>query len=153
MTQPGPDIAVSPALGYLLKQAAVTLRGAMDSVLRPHGLTVPQYACLDLLGRNPGSSGSDLARGAFTTRQTMHEILRTLERQGLVDRSEPERGRTQPAYLSAAGRRLLRTADRAVDGVQARMLAPLTPDQQEQMGEALARCIAALATDDPSSDQ
>ncbi|MDN5861556.1 MAG: MarR family transcriptional regulator, partial [Pseudonocardia sp.] len=59
-------------VGYVLKQAATALRAGMDAVLRPLALTVPQYACLELLGRHPGLSSSELARGAFVSRQAMN---------------------------------------------------------------------------------
>ena len=39
-------------------------------------LTVPQYASLELLGRSPGQSSAELARGAFVTRQSMNLALR-----------------------------------------------------------------------------
>ncbi len=63
---------VENAVGYVLKQAAVALRSAMDVALRPLQLTVPQYACLELLGQRPGLSNAELARGVFVTRQSMN---------------------------------------------------------------------------------
>ena len=62
-------------LGYKLKELQTALRARMDEALRPMGLTAPQYACLELLHRDPGASASDLARGAFVTRQTMSSLL------------------------------------------------------------------------------
>ena len=70
---------VQEAVGYVLKQAAVALRNAMDAALRPLHLTVPQYACLELLGQRPGLSNAELARGAFVTRQSMNVLLQALE--------------------------------------------------------------------------
>ena len=69
-------VDLDASLGYLLKQAASTLRSSMDAALRPLGLTVPQYACLELLAQRPGLSNSELARGAFVTRQSMNVLLR-----------------------------------------------------------------------------
>ena len=54
MSQAGPVNDLDQAVGYVLKQAAAALRAAMDAVLRPLAQTVPQYACLELLGRRPG---------------------------------------------------------------------------------------------------
>ena len=68
-------VDLDASLGYLLKQAASTLRSSMDAALRPLGLTVPQYACLELLAQRPGLSNSELARGAFVTRQSMNVLL------------------------------------------------------------------------------
>ncbi|MEU8615070.1 MarR family transcriptional regulator, partial [Actinoplanes sp. NPDC048791] len=77
---------VENAVGYVLKEAAVALRTAMDAVLRPLQLTVPQYSCLELLGQRPGLSNAELARGTFVTRQSMNVVLQGLEERGLVTR-------------------------------------------------------------------
>jgi hypothetical protein len=85
----------------------------MDAVLRPLDLTVPQYACLELLGRTPGLSNADLARGAFVTRQSMNGVLRGLQDRGLVTRprSPPAGapGRPSSPTRGAHGCRMLRT--------------------------------------------
>ena len=75
MSEVRTGVDLDASLGYLLKQAASTLRSSMDAALRPLGLTVPQYACLELLAQRPGLSNSELARGAFVTRQSMNVLL------------------------------------------------------------------------------
>ena len=75
MMQPEMVGPVESAVGYVLKQASVALRAAMDAALRPLHLTVPQYACLELLASDP----SELAGGAFITRQSKHAVLPGLE--------------------------------------------------------------------------
>lgn len=62
-----PTKDVTHHVGYLLKRTQAALRGAMDKVLREHGLTVPQYATLELLALHPGMSNADLARATFVT--------------------------------------------------------------------------------------
>ena len=71
-----------PRSGYLLKEASSALRAAMEAVLRPLGMTVTHYSCLELLAQRPGLSNSELARGAFVTRQSMNVLLQALERDG-----------------------------------------------------------------------
>ena len=69
MTQPELVGPVENAVGYVLKEAAVALRAALDTVLRPLQLTVSQYACLELLGQRPGlSSARSSARSASARR-------------------------------------------------------------------------------------
>lgn len=80
--------------GYALKQAHAALRTAMESMLRPLGLTVAQYACLELLGQRPGLSSSELARGVFVTRQSMHVVLRGLHDRDMLTRSDPTKPST-----------------------------------------------------------
>lgn len=135
------------AVGYVLKQTAAALRAAMDAALRPLGLTVPQYACLELLGQRPGLSNADLARGAFVSRQAMNVVLRGLQDRGLVTRPDAApRGRALPTELTAAGRERLRAASTAVHAVQGQMLSALPSNSQRRLREDLATCTASLTT-------
>lgn len=141
---------LSDAVGYLLKQAATSLRTEMDAVLRPLGLSVPQYACLELLGQRPGLSNADLARGAFVTRQSMNGVLRGLQDRGLVTRPRTvAHGRALPTELTPAGHELQRVASRAVRSVEQRMLAALPPQRQRRLREDLTSCVEALAGASP----
>ena len=86
MSQGGPGIELDTSLGYMLKAAASALHSALEAVLRPLGMTITHYSCLELLAQRPGLSNSELARGAFVTRQSMNVLLHALQRQGLVVR-------------------------------------------------------------------
>ncbi|WP_430785477.1 MarR family winged helix-turn-helix transcriptional regulator [Actinoplanes sp. G11-F43] len=133
MSQDGAGIDLEKSLGYLLKEVASALRTAMEEALRPLGLTVTRYSCLELLAQRPGLSNSDLARGAFITRQSMNTLLQTLEREGYVTRpAEAPVGRALPTRLTPSGRALLDQATVAVRSVELRMLSALPgPDQSE----------------------
>ena len=82
MSQGEPGIELDTSLGYMLKAAASALHSALEAVLRPLGMTITHYACLELLAQRPGLSNSELARGAFVTRQSMNVLLQALERRG-----------------------------------------------------------------------
>ncbi len=139
-------------VGYVLKQAATALRNAMDVALRPQGLTVPQYACLELLGRQPGLSNSDLARGAFVTRQSMNQVLRGLQDRGLVTRpTTATHGRTLPTRLTPAGEQQLRAAAATVETVEGQMLSGLSSESRHRLRDDLAACVTALNSDPASS--
>jgi DNA-binding MarR family transcriptional regulator len=131
------------AVGYALKRAAAALRAAMDAELRGHGLSVPQYACLELLAQRPGLSNAELARGAFVTRQAMHQLLAGLRAAGLVTGDGEGRG-TRLALTTAGAERLAR-ASGAVAAVQERMLASLSPGERERLHADLSACADALA--------
>ena len=92
---------VTHHVGYLLKRAQAALRGAMDKVLREYGLTVPQYATLELLAQHPGMSNADLARATFVTRQSGNVVLRGLQEAGLIDpprHRRPGQGPARPPH-------------------------------------------------------
>lgn len=146
MTQPEMVGPVESAVGYVLKQAAVALRTAMDAALRPLHLTVSQYACLELLGQRPELSNAELARGAFVTRQSMNVVLQGLQERGLVTRpATAARGRELPAALTGEGREQLRAASVAVRAVEKRMCDGLDAGQQKALLEALTACVRNLA--------
>ncbi len=140
------------SLGYLLKEASSTLRAAMEDVLRPLGMTITHYSCLELLSQRPGLSNSELARGTFVTRQSMNVLLQALEREGDVTRpSEAPVGKVLPTRLTARGRRRLEQASAAVRSVEVRMLSGLTETEQAAARRILRSMIASLRGE-PSRD-
>ena len=149
MGQHGGGIDLETSLGYLLKEASSALRSAMEEVLRPLGMSVTRYSCLELLAQRPGSSNSELARGAFVTRQSMNALLQDLEREGLVTRpAEAPVGRALPTRLTAQGRRSLEKATAAVRSVEVRMLAGLTEAEQASTFRSLRAMTRSLRDGD-----
>lgn len=131
MSQDRVGIDLETSLGYLLKEASSALRAAMEEVLRPLGMTVTHYSCLELLAQRPGLSNSELARGAFVTRQSMNVLLQALERDGFVTRpAAAPIGKVLPTRLTPRGRRSLEKATVAVRSVEVRMLAGLTETER-----------------------
>jgi DNA-binding MarR family transcriptional regulator len=114
--------ALEDNVGYMLKVAATALHSAMESALREFGLTVSQYACIEHLSRTPGLTNAQLARAVFVTPQSMNEVLRGLQRRGIVERpGEAESGRRLPARLTPAGQQTVEAARRALGGVDVRV--------------------------------
>ena len=145
MSQDATGIDLETSLGYLLKETSSALRAAMEDVLRPLGLSVTQYSCLELLGQRPGLSGSELARGTFVTRQSMNVLLQALERDGLVARAtEASVGKVLPTRLTPRGRRSLEVASAAVRSVEVRMLSGLSRAEQTAARHSLRSMITSL---------
>src|SRR5690242_21009809 len=105
--------------GFLLVQAWHSLTAAMDTALRPHDLTHPQYGVLSVLARDPGLSGADLARATNITPQAANEVLATLERKHLIERRpHPTHGRILQATLTGEGQRRLEAANPTVRALE-----------------------------------
>ncbi|MEU6378847.1 MarR family transcriptional regulator [Streptomyces sp. NPDC046909] len=154
MGQESAGIDLETSLGYLLKETSSALRAAMEEVLRPLGMSVTHYSCLELLAQRPGLSNSELARGAFVTRQTMNVLLQALERDGYVTRpAEAPVGKALPARLTPSGRRSLETASAAVRSVEARMLSGLTETERSDAFRILQSMIRSLHGDDEGAQQ
>ncbi|MFT0846344.1 MarR family transcriptional regulator [Actinomycetaceae bacterium L2_0104] len=138
-------VALETMIGYRLKEAQAVLRSLLDQALRPLGLTTAQYACLELLSRTPGASNSELARGAFVTRQTMNTLLRSLHDRGLVERAtEAPTGRALPTTLTAEGKHLLAEAAKNTKIIERQMVSTLNSGQRNDLHHALTSCIEAL---------
>jgi DNA-binding MarR family transcriptional regulator len=108
-------------------------------------MTVTHYSCLELLAQRPGLSNSELARGAFVTRQSMNVLLQALERDGCVTR--PARapvGKVLPTRLTPRGRRSLEKATAAVRSVEVRMLGGMTEDEQSAAFRSLQSMVRSL---------
>ncbi|WP_374009601.1 MarR family winged helix-turn-helix transcriptional regulator [Leifsonia sp. LS-T14] len=145
MSQEGVGVDLETSLGYLLKEASSALRTAMEEVLRPLGMTVTHYSCLELLAQRPGLSNSELARGAFVTRQSMNVLLQALERDGYVTRpAAPPVGKVLPTQLTARGRRSLAEATSAVRSVELRMLNGLTDPERSDAFRILQSMVRSL---------
>ncbi|MGV2900055.1 MarR family winged helix-turn-helix transcriptional regulator [Microbacterium sp. AGC62] len=145
MSQDRAGIELDTSLGYLLKEASSALRASMEEVLRPLGMTITHYSCLELLSQRPGLSNSELARGAFVTRQSMNVLLQALERDGFVTRpAEPPVGKALPARLTDRGRQSLAKATAAVRSVEVRMLSGMTEAEQAGARKILRGMIRSL---------
>ncbi|BDZ39778.1 MarR family winged helix-turn-helix transcriptional regulator [Microbacterium suwonense] len=148
MSQAVGRIDLETSIGYLLKEASSALRLAMEAVLRPLGMTITQYSCLELLAQRPGLSNSELARGTFVTRQSMSVLLRALEQDGLVTRpAEPSVGKVLPARLTPRGRHVLEAASAAVRSVELRMLSGMTDAEQAVALKSLRSIVRSLQDD------
>ncbi|WP_134739509.1 MarR family transcriptional regulator [Nocardioides sp. 503] len=153
MEQDGASIHLETSLGYLLKEASSALRAAMEEVLRPLGMTVTHYSCLELLAQRPGLSGSELARGAFVTRQSMNTLLQHLEREGHVTRAaEAPVGKVLPTRLTPRGRRVLARASAAVRSVEVRMLAGMTETERADAFRSLQSMVRSLREGEGAAD-
>ncbi|MFH8982442.1 MarR family winged helix-turn-helix transcriptional regulator [Streptomyces varsoviensis] len=78
----------------------------IEQVIHPLGLTLGQWTVLRELKRTPGASASELARAAVHTPQAVSRLIRSLQEEGLVERS-PARGRVVDNHLTAKGHKVM----------------------------------------------
>lgn len=136
------DLASS--VGYAIKRSQGALRNAMDTELRRYGLSVPQYSCLEILASRPNISNAELARGAFVSRQAMHQLLGGLLEAGLV--ISEGAGRNERYGPTTSGQRRLSEASRAVAMIEERMLGSFSGAQRARLQADLIACAEALTT-------
>jgi MarR family transcriptional regulator, lower aerobic nicotinate degradation pathway regulator len=110
----------------------------------PHGVTPVQYAVLQALANMPGIDQRSLARSIGFDTSTIASVVDRLEGRALVRRGlDPADRRVRLLSLTAAGHALLVAVQPAMRRAQARMLAPLTPAQQELFMGMLQTLVAA----------
>lgn len=146
---PAPERTAAEELGVLIKETQAALNQRMAEVLRPLGLSVAQYACLQTLHDSPGITGSELARRVFVSRQSMNVLLQGLEKRGLIERAEePGPRRERSTTLTPYAAVLLQSARAAVAEVAGAMTATLDPHERDRLQALLVACRDAL-TDSP----
>jgi DNA-binding MarR family transcriptional regulator len=134
-----------PRLLYLIKRVELGERARLEEVLRPYGLTVPQYTALSSLQVRDNLSSAQLARRSFVTPQAMNQVVAALERDGIIEREpDPRNRRILRTRLTERGSKILRSCEEAVDVLESQMLAKLSPSAVDDLRAALERCIEAL---------
>jgi DNA-binding MarR family transcriptional regulator len=129
-------------LGYLVRQANVAVRAAMEKALAGVDVTPPQFAVLTMIAAYPGASGADLARLTFLTPQTINVIVRNLEKAGAIAKSaHAVHGRILQLAPTPRGLALLKRCRARVDVLEAR-LARLAGRKEER---AVRRWLSAVA--------
>ena len=132
-------------IGYRLKEVQSLLRSRMEEALRPLGITVAQYVCLEILKSTPGASNAELARQAFVTRQTMNTLLRGLQERGLIERAtHATKGRALPTMLTPQGEQMLAQATGRIREIEQRMVGGLSDTQRQELWDLLTACIEGI---------
>lgn len=139
------EMSRAETLGVLVKETQSILNQRMDEVLRPLGLTVPQYACITALRDTPGISGSELARRTFVSRQSVNVLLKGLEEREMIVRADTFGPRGKRAIdVTPKASALLDQARPAVTAVVDRMTGTLTSAELDQLTGLLRACRDGL---------
>ncbi|MFJ8630536.1 MarR family winged helix-turn-helix transcriptional regulator [Streptomyces sp. NPDC093568] len=135
-----------PSLLYMVKQVELVVRSHLDELVKPSGITALQYTALTVLQRHDGLSAAQLARDSFVTAQSIADLVRSLERGGLVRRERnPDNRRELLILLTAPARELLARYEAPVRELEERMVRDLTAHQTEQFRQALSKAWHALS--------
>ena len=136
-------MARSPRTFYLLAQLNAAIRLRLERALRDFDLTVAQYTAMSRIRGREILSSAKLARAHHVSPQTMNELIATLETRGLVVRREdPDNRRVLLVSLAEAGRELLASCDRTVDGLESEFFATLTPAALSQLRQTVEGLVA-----------
>jgi DNA-binding MarR family transcriptional regulator len=133
-------------LGYLLRQAQASVRGAMDRALADLGVTAPQFTVLTMIAAYPGLSGADLARITYLTPQTINVIVGNLERDGAIEKSaHATHGRILRLNATAKGHAVLKRCRSRIASIEAGVADLLGKDEEAIVRRWLSAVAEKLA--------
>ena len=134
-------------IGYLLRQTIHAFDTAMESGLRNHGLTSPQFGVLFVLAAEPGLSAADLARAMGTTPQNANALVAGMTQSGLVERTpHPTHGRILEIYPTDEGLRRFKAALPFIRRLEASMSKSLDKTELAIVKRWLVDSARALST-------
>ena len=134
-----------PRFSYVVATLERIVRRSLGAVLRPFELTVAEYTALSLIRRRDGYSNAQLARRSFVSPQAMHEMISSLEKRDLLERSPSQSHRSmRHTHLTEQGRELLDRCNAAVDEMEETMLAGISADLRTQAVELLRQSARNL---------
>lgn len=131
---------------YLVKQVELAARARLDDIVRPSGLTAPQYTALTVLERRDDMTSAKLARDSFVTAQSMADMIASLESRGFIERRRDVSDRRRLLLaLTPAGHALLDIYREAVVRLDSAMVAGLSEAEVTGLRRALRSCHANLS--------
>jgi len=123
--------------GFLLWHISTFWRGGIEEVLRPLGLTHPQFVVLASLGwltRKGGKvSQAVVGKMAGLDPNTISQVIRGLEHKGLIKRESATDGRAKNPRLTSVGHSILVQALPAVEKADAQFFHRLDLKEMERL--------------------
>ncbi|KPC61938.1 MarR family winged helix-turn-helix transcriptional regulator [Streptomyces chattanoogensis] len=141
-------------LGSHLKRAEQALNATKHAVLKPVGLTVPQYAALLFLSERPGISAAGLARACRVTPPTMNTVLKKLQERGLIERTPHEwHKNVLEIRLTEEGKAVMADADARAIRVERALAEEFTEEERASIIALLGRCVDLLESVRPAQTE
>lgn len=123
-------------------------RPAIDAVFAKHGLDAGEFDVLATLSRSGPPYAlrpTELYRSLMISSGGLTDRLNRLKKRGLIAReASREDGRSLLVRLTAKGRAVIDKAFAEDMGVEADMLAPLTPGERKTLAALLAKLLCAM---------
>lgn len=120
--------------GFLLRRAHQISAAVFEDECKSVALTPAQFGVLSVLHASPGLDQSSLGRALGFDKVTVMRVMRGLETRGLIVRTfAPTNRRNLSITLTEAGLALLIATREPAEHAYDRLMAPLNPEQREQL--------------------
>jgi MarR family transcriptional regulator, lower aerobic nicotinate degradation pathway regulator len=134
------DIYMAP--GHLIRRSNQISTAIFADELGRFGLTQVQYASLLAIRDHGGIDQQGLGNIIAIDRSTIATMLKGLDGKGLILRcTPPENLRVKQLYITEAGNDLLGLTTEHISRVQRRLLAPLSPEEQDIFMSLLTKLV------------
>jgi len=128
--------------GHLIRRAHQLTASIFDAATEGFRVTPAQHVVMTALYRHPGVGQATLAAFVALDKVTTGQIVARLANRGLVERVDSTADRrARVLTLSVAGMQLVRDMQGSVRRSQARLLAPLSPNQRKQFFAIMRRIV------------
>ncbi|MAC12023.1 MAG: MarR family transcriptional regulator [Sphingorhabdus sp.] len=128
--------------GYLINDLARRFAAALQTRIKPMGLSTGVFPIMVQLWEEDGLTQADLVRRIGIEQATMANTLTRMQRDGLIDRRPSQAdGRAQEVRLTEKGRKLQVPAIEAALAVNASALSGLSSDERSQFLNLLSKTI------------
>ncbi len=128
-------------LPYRLSVLSNTISGTLaEAYSSQHGLTIPEWRVLAILGRFPGSSAGEVAARAAMDKVAVSRAVSRLLDAGRIRRHFADADRRRSVLeLSAAGWKIYRQVTPVLLAYEADLLDGLSPAERRELDRLLAR--------------
>lgn len=134
----------------LVKQVQYKAYVQLEAIFQPLGVSAVQFRILATISSRPGLTSADLARVYDVTPQTMIRQIALLETKGLVERQASEANkRLLQLSLTESGKACLEQCFEKAHALEAKLLEPLKPDEQDQLRSALTKLQQSMSAPTP----
>jgi MarR family transcriptional regulator, lower aerobic nicotinate degradation pathway regulator len=142
MLKPGGDKRLVEMPGHLIRRLHQISFALFLDQAKSFDVTPVQYAALVAIDSHPGIDQTALCNIIAFDRTTIGGVVGRLQRKKLINRvSGAHDRRTKALYITAAGRRLIRDIEPAVQSTQRLILAPLGPAQRSVFKRMLKHLV------------
>lgn len=128
--------------GHLIRRLQQIASALFLDEAKAFDCTPVQYAALVAIGNHPGLDQTTLCNEIALDRSTIGGVVGRLEKRGLIRRANGAADRrTKSLHITAAGGRLVRDIEPAVEATQRLILAPLKANERSAFMQMLKHLV------------
>lgn len=128
--------------GHLIRRLQQIASALFLDQAKAFDFTPVQYAALVAIKAHPGLDQTTLCNEIALDRSTIGDVVSRLEKRGLINRTSGLADRrTKSLHITAAGSRMLREIEPAVEATQCLILAPLKANERSAFMQMLKHLV------------